>query len=395
MVTNGNETIKVNFINNDTNESYDVSLYCGTMSFTATYNSKNRIWNHLNQNNNKEKHDNSVTKKELRLISVSVGDLLKHFYYKNRENVREAVNKRGSKSKYTNNDEVEDPSDKSRAAAAEDKKFSSFVKNSLSVDTYDKDLSNSIGTYIIGKEYIYEWNSPQHFKHTYNNFQEFCAKKIYFGSDMIYKLMSIYKNYKSPMVDEFFNTISSKALIMRLYRYYTYNESLSNPDEYTVIHFDEPQSLDKIAQMITNDNELTGNQKYYIGKINKKSNNNQTANAQRFEEFVIDNIRAIPISYPLAAYNKIKISKWCTPIDGPYLAKYIEDKIAYMKLEKYKHSHNHGSDKHNGKTTYIYKPKADYYINKHRNNDYDLWSKAIEKEKIKHKNIHENDMEYI
>lgn len=252
------------------------------------------------------------------VVGITVGDLLKHHYYKYKDQLEKMV---------FGKDDDDDKDDYSKIKSKKERDdFLKFLRKSLLVSTYSGGIPNmydSIGFRGSYSSYVHEWKHKK-FNTKHSNFDSFCNKVVYFWCSE--KLVLDYLRRKEYDTKEINTKISSlENFIMdlpgvgwayRMYRYFTGNGSLSNDiEEEEITVFNQPMSLSEVPAMLhkyhnTKENTHMCGRLQTIDKINRNFNKAEREEAEKFDEMVIDDVVQIPDTYPLAAYYKIYIRSW-------------------------------------------------------------------------------------
>jgi hypothetical protein len=268
---------------------------------------------HLERSNINYKHqendDNLMIRKDVHVIGVTIGDLLKHFYHNNKD-------KKSIDFVNTNDDENE-----TTESNKENDKMQKLIKKSVSIDTSNAKITNVIGKLVFKKKTIRLWENlvqEKFIDRGENSFIGFCNKIIFLSEGMFY---SIYHKDNAVVCNDkyynnIFNNLSDKTIVTKLLRYHLYNE---NPEDnlrdrminYETFYFDHPIPVPEILEQFYkyfNDEEYM---KIYR-KVMKPLNGGETQDmAKRYSSpTTFKSLQNINDEYPMYAFKNISLKQW-------------------------------------------------------------------------------------
>lgn len=245
----------------------------------------------------------NINRKNVQLVGITVGDLLKYYYYNHKSNKNKEV-----------------VLDKNEQDTFE---IDYHLKRATAYETGDIcDVNNVLGLYNHTKSTINLWNSLKYIGHknkdTYG-LREFCSKMVYLSDTTINNLFRFKKSKGNSelikfqfetLCDKLFNSLVNDHVTNKLLRYYLYNEE-PNIDEGsdTIYYYEPPQFLTTILKEMhhkNKDNIYTN--MYYL--IMKKLNTREQKELEKYPLGVFNSIQSVPRSYPTYAYRNVILKQW-------------------------------------------------------------------------------------
>ena len=345
------DAIQINFTNKTTNEGYNVTLYVCEINYGLTKKKVRTFQGHLNKQKNSDKViiENHNVRYQQRVLAITVGDILRMYYYNNRSKLEEKSNPKTIKNnslEYNSHSQFE-------------KKIMKFLRAVLSIDSFDNDTMNSFGIYSGGG--ITEWDLPKYFDSNYMNLGDFCRKKIYLSMGVVSGLFELflksnddpkYKKNIETEVDNIFRGMFGYDVVLKFYKYFNKEGPLEENEEDKTIYFEEPKKLTDICLMMEEYKDSIPYNHQILQAVNRKFNNREKRESQRFSEVVIDDIAELPSGYPIYAFDKVLIKKWDPIKDTSNFIDYLKYEINEQKTcKKLKNL------RIEGKTTYVYNGK--------------------------------------
>lgn len=235
---------------------------------------------------------NIIVRKDIHVVGVTVGDLLKHFYH--------------------NNKDIPSKEDE-----YENDKMIKLIKKSLSVDTTNAKITDVLGKIRFTRKTIRLWENLAEEKFIdrgESNFVGFCNKIIILSEGMFYKLFV--KNNVFIPCDKYyyniFNNLSNKTIVVKLLRYHLYNkdpeDGLNNCE---TIYFDSPTPVPEILEYFY---KKYNDERYMEAyrKVMKTLNSGQMQDmAKRYgSPTTFKSIQKINDEYPMYAFRNISLEQW-------------------------------------------------------------------------------------
>lgn len=322
-------------------DTYKINLRFALVDFHLDIEKKNRYYNaHISEEYDRtkcrelHKINNTVTKNNIQLIGITVGDLIKHYYH---------ANKLKSHIMEGDNDEQ----------ICLDKQ----IKRALSVDTSVTDVREALGVYPLG-QVIYLWDSLKFagfISKGTNDLDGLYKKILFFSEHTIYNLFVRDKEKKEMVicndyVKRFFEQLSNKNIINKLFRYHLYSIDPEIGNRNIVYVFDEPKSLPEILMAVY---EKTQEENYLqmhreITKPLSKKQEDELVN--KYIKVVVNSLEGLLETYPNYALRNVYMNKWNSGewYSGDYhdLVHHYKSYDAMSKLQKFKHAKNKESHGH-------------------------------------------------
>lgn len=321
-------TIDLLYKNRSNNDTFKITTRFARLNYSIRLEKSNV--NYSLAQNNMENEDNIITRKNIRLVGITVGDLLKHFYHIN-------IKVHKIETELTL-DEDENENDK----------MIKLVKKSLSIDTSNARITNVLGKYHSKRGTFHLWeNLEKYIDKGESDFTGFCNKILFLTERLFNKVNKFYYNKENNKENEkvvfdekyyqnFFNNLTNKAIVERLLKYYMYNEYPENGLYSQNYYFEEPTLVPEILKYLYekyNDNVYM--EQYNL--VMKPLNTGQTQELEkRYKPTVFKSIQNVNKEYPLYAFRNIYLTEWSSG-DLFELKYHYGDYMRSVKNQKYKY----------------------------------------------------------
>ena len=274
------------------------------VSFNIEIEKKNRYFLEYKNDRDNKNLSYGIIRKNIQLFGITVGDLLKHFSYNNQDekNLTIIENSQDNPSNCTKN--------------TENDRALNLLKKIRSIDIPIIDIRDVLGLYANRSKTIYLWECVRvngFLSKGDNDFTGFCKKMLYFPTSVIYDLVQKKKDeyvLSNEKCYKLFNQLSDKAIVIKLLRYFLYNENPELQVQEKTHHFDTPMPIPEILKYFhakTNDNKYID----LYHKIIKKLNGNQQKEIViKYKPMVFKSINNIPLEYPFFALRNISLESW-------------------------------------------------------------------------------------
>ena len=335
---NDDSQVEISFRHKFNNNLFRIIIKFVKISYDIDIKKNNRCYdeyiNDQQYNNNKSSSkvqiSSNIAKENVQLFGITVGDLLKHFYYNSREEGKDQT-------------QLVLDLDPNNYFSENEKIFKLLRKVPL-IDTSINNSKNVLGLYTYYRQLIYLWeeNLGNFISKSGNDFDSFCKKLVYFSESDIISLFVRTKDKIDIICEKLFNEISGKTVVMKLFKYFLYNE---NPEfgligEEEIITFDEPTSIPDILQYLYQQD----NNNFYLdlyNKIMKKLNAHQLKELEsKYQPIVFTSIAQIPQEYPFFALKNIYVTQWSWrgyKNDYNKIKQFYNTYMQSVKNSKYKH----------------------------------------------------------
>ena len=312
-------SIDIDFVSTNQNikgYSFKIIAKIVELDFSIEIDKYNRAFNwafYYNRHFRKSENGKTiiVEKNDSQLIGISVGDLLKHYYY------TQPVFDNSLNKKIENSEELKILNNESESELETEIKIDKILKKSLNIDSATVDFRDMFGYCPLYSNKIYLWDLiayPNFISKLTPNFVSFCKKIIYFPVKN--SLFRIIKNNDQVEIKthptkckQFLNTITNKSLITKLCKYYLYGDDPEITNLQYRFSFVEPISVpDCLLYMYSK----TEDQKYMriYSALNVKLNKTEEMVLEKFSPLVLNDIHKIDKAYPYFALRKIYIYSW-------------------------------------------------------------------------------------
>lgn len=296
-----------NQINSDT---YKITIKMAHLSFHLDIEKNNRYYhNHLHNEgvyiygDNKEPVNTNIIKKNIQLVGITIGDLLKHYYHNNKE-LPPVV-------------DVSELKDESGYANKINENINKLIRKAQTIDTCSSNIKDILGVYVFKDKTIYLWDNLKikgFINKNNNSFDEFCKKTLYLSAGTLSYLTGQYKDGSRYAIDssyeKLFDDLTNKRIITKLFKYYLYNEDPELGDADDIYYFDPPMSVPDILKSIY---EKTNDTTYLdlYNKIMKKLNNHQQKDLdEKYKPQIFKSMSQVPDEYPIYALRNLSLKQW-------------------------------------------------------------------------------------
>jgi hypothetical protein len=300
------DNFRLHLMNTDTDESYLINICLVKITGKYRY--------YYDKDKDKEGYECRT------YVAISVSDLMKHFYYREKSRL-EKMDKM-----YVSN-------------------ILKFIKKGFGSDTdvhSKSDIYNSLG--VLSRSCVDMWKMKR-FNTKHDNIRSFYSKLIYvpygctFSESLLDDKNRVQLEQKLGEIFNFLVSMGDYNLVARLYEYYTNGKPLNDRQtQQKIVYFDEPVSLTKIPDILMKEYGYTEyTQLGSISQINRNFNNTERAEAEKCQKVVLEDVMQIDdkyMTYPLAAWNKIYVNSWTFGRDDIELSILIDTLLDTNKLGK-------------------------------------------------------------
>lgn len=315
-----NGSIDIVYRNKMNDDTFKIVARFARLNYVIRLDKDNINYSHFKRE--PENDEFIMTRKNVNVIGITVGDLLKHYYHcnKNKKDIILSDNEN------------------------ENMVMLKHIKKSLLIETSNAKLTDVLGKYHFKKRTVKLWNSliPGKFiDQGDSNFAGFC-NKIIFLSEGMFKFIFVSKSEKDVLEfnDKYyrniFNNLSDKIIVQKLLRYHLYNEDPEAGLYTETIYFEEPTLVPDILQYLFEKyNDLK-----YIDEYNavmKTLNAGQSLELEkRYKPAIFRSIQNVNDEYPIYAFRNIYLQQWKFG-DSWDLMFHHNDYMMSIKNQKYKH----------------------------------------------------------
>lgn len=294
-------------------ETFKITSFFARLHYSIRLDKTNINYSYFREN--PENDENVMTRKNIAVIGISVGDLLKHFYHTNKNEKIIELTK----------DDVEN------------QKMLKLIKRSLLIETTNAKVTNVLGKYQFKRKNIRLWDNliqGKFIDQGNNDFVGFCNKILFLSENMFHSilLMNNDKYYRN-----IFNNLSNKSIITKLLRYFMYNEDPEDGMQTQIFHFEKPALVSDILKYF---HEKFNDQKYMdvYAKMMKNLNAGQTEDFEKRynKPSVFKSIQNVCEEYPIYAFKNIYLQQWKSD-DLWDLEFHHDDYMESKKNQKYKY----------------------------------------------------------
>lgn len=357
-------------LENSNADSVDFNFGITNVSFDADTSKKSirRMFSNMS----KMLNGNTLEIKNIRVVSITVGDIFKifNFMYHNKQD--ECF---PEKLRYV---------------------MWKHIKKSLSVDyNANGDPTHTLG--ILGNRLdITNWSVDMMIDYKSLSFKKFLELQIYLGNSFLNKIYTTTKklleleNYKNTQNDftKIIEKLINKRFVENLLRFYLFGESLQIKEEDYILKFDEPKSLIEIYGILRNDPDTNIHLLQTMSYILKEPNNAEKELIEKFpEKLILNYAKDIPDTHPPCAFRNIYMTQFNTYLskDLNEIAAKIREKKDMLKLDK-----RYEKTKEKIKSGVVH----DYYSNYLYGNLYTPYIEKIKKKEYLHSLINESIDDY-
>jgi hypothetical protein len=293
-------------------DNFKITLKLANLDFHFEMEKNNRCYReYLSDQWQSVEKTNHIIRRNLTLVGLTIGDLLKHFYYTqgvdlfkpNKEKRRESIE----------SDDHHEENNKWNEMIV------TLLKKVIKIETNSIDIRDVLGLYVYRGQTVYLWDYLKingYLSKGTDDFAGFCRKIIYFSHNSISQLIGKNKEGQFVVIDDqctkLFNDLTNKRIVSKLFKYYLHNEDPEIVDTAEVYYFDTPKPVPEILKYLhekTNDNTYID--LYY--KIMKKLNNHQQNELEsKYQPIIFQSMNNIPGEYPLFAFRNISLKQWTT-----------------------------------------------------------------------------------
>jgi hypothetical protein len=303
-------------------DTFKISVKFARVSFSLIIDKNNRFYReHASYFKRNEKVDDYVVRKNIQIIGITVGDLIKYFYYNNKDKT-----------------EIDFTEDKK-----ENEKFNKLVKKVITVDTTGADVNNVFGTYS-SRSQIYTWDTLKaggYVTEGKNDFTGFCNKILYFDGWTIPSMILRDEKTKTASINhnrcvEIFDNLAGKYAVYKLLRYHLYGDSPEEGFKTQIYYFENPTPIPEILKYF---HEKSGDDDYLKASqmIMRKLNANQQKQLEeRYKPCTFATMEKIPEEYPAFALRNVSLKQWC-PKDLWEIDSHHRDYMRSVKNKRYKY----------------------------------------------------------
>jgi len=326
----------ISYRDQDDREAFQIQLRWARVSFDMTidptnpYYPRHRLNPQAYPNGDMTKPINNQINQPngYRILGITVGDLIKHYYYTHQE--RPILLSKDPVEVIDLDEDIVDDlpfpfmdeptfGPKAETEPAYNDKLNQriwdLIKRSPLVDTHGTEPNRALGLFDHKNQRFSYWD-PADFKgglkpiKDIGSFEAFCRQVLYFAGGHIKNLVQI------------LNNLTSTGLMAYLFKYFLYNE----PSEvYTqsegrygmrIYRFRTPKSIPAILRYFY---EAEPNEKVLKAyqRLMKPLNHRQEADLnQRYKPYVFTSLKAVPEEYPYYALRHVWIKEWS--VDGLY-----------------------------------------------------------------------------
>lgn len=339
IISNGQTCLSFENISKGSN--FQIMIHHAKINYNVDLEKGNRVYtNYIDEVTSNLQNINC---RNVELLGVSIGDLLKHFYYNNTEC------------------HILDQDEKINI------QMNDIVKKSLRNDTTNSDGRDILGIYNHTQCRVYLWDllrQTGYMSKGDNSLNTLCNKILYFSDLTINNLFKYEKNkdyhnkqeliksHLNTSVKLLMNSLTNEHLIGKLLRYHLYNEDPFVSDD-IIIYYDPPQFLTTILKDLyyeTKDNRY--NDKY--NKIMKKLNAGEQKQMEKYPPQVFKSLKSIPENYPIFAYRNAIIKQWSKRNKGYFSSMLGDVHLLHRRISA--HSYAVRNDRYKHKLNLTTKP---------------------------------------
>lgn len=297
--------------------TYTITLQLALLSFNLDIQRSNRLYHQYlyDQCNLAPPINHNIVRKNLQVWGITVGDLLKHFYYNGGV---ESLQRYFSQT----NSEDQDPeiTKETGNRCLPFQMVAKFLKKVPSVETSTTDSTHALGLYVHHMKTIYLWDHLTMKASADNTFQGFCRQILYFSASTIQSLIE-FDSHKERVINreswrQLFNQLSNDQIVSQLFKYFFHNEDPELAITNEIYYFDPPKSLPLIFKYFyekTNDQ----NYLYFYHQVMKKLNKNQQNQLkEKYQPIVLQSIEKVPNEYPIYSFRNIFLKQWTCTTSG-------------------------------------------------------------------------------
>lgn len=315
----GDGSIDIVYKNKINGESFKITTHFARLSYSIRLDKSNINYSYFRSH--PENEENIMTRKNINVIGITVGDFLKHFYHTNKD----------KKTIEFSDDENEN------------EKMLKLVKKSLSIETANAKVTNVLGKYQFKRKTVRLWENlirEKFIDKGESDFTGFCNKMLILSESMFYNICTRDPNNEITFNDKyyrnFFNNLSDKKVVSKLLRYHLYNEDPEDGLHTQTFYFEKPALVPDILKYFHekyNDNS-------YMVEYNNVMKNLNAGQAQdlekRYSPAVFKSIQNVSDEYPIYAFRNIYLEQWKSG-DLWDLSGHHDDYMQSVKNQKYKH----------------------------------------------------------
>jgi len=299
---NDNGSTEITYRHKVNDDTFKITVKFVEANYSLDLEKNNRCFSEYRYDNHSASESNSynITRKNVQLFCISVGDLLKHFYNNNRDEKNLVII-----------DNLDSNS------SNENEKAIKLLKKAQTIETSPLNSKDVLGLYVKYRKIFYPWDNLKignFITKGDNDFNGFCRKVLYFSTGMIRDLV-IYTKDKQPTIwnekcNKLFNELSDRTIITKLFRYFLYNEDPELHGTQDIFYFDTPTTVPDILMYFygkTNDNQYVD----LYNKVMKKLNAHQMNDLEsKYKPIVFKSMQKVPPEYPIYALRNVRLEQW-------------------------------------------------------------------------------------
>jgi hypothetical protein len=293
----------LNYVND--RGSFQITLRFLKISFDIVLDRKHPHWYWINNELSLgDKWDGSLSRKDIPLIAMTIGDLFKYYHY-------QSIVKKTP--------ETQETPETSTTSTTHDKDLNDTVKRSLKIDTSDPN-SKDILSYVSDCN-ITLWNNIGK-NNNIANIKDFCNLLVVFEPSIFTKIKhnkrEHYRDFDLILARQYLDNLialqpqrhclMTHSTLSKLVRFYLYRD-MTDELHFDTLYFDSPRPLIEVLKMLQQEKKEDKRYDELIRMITKPIRNKFTQILEtKFKQIIVNNIRQL--TCPSWALRNVYIMEW-------------------------------------------------------------------------------------